>query len=227
VQVRSTRGIQSLLVPRRALRRRHTLHEIVIGEFRGVLPKIAPGRPPSASSARPSLLSSSRWSLSKPIGSALLRGFVVRCLRLLIAFGQCAITIRSAKAEWVNTANKASENQVRFHQAITPPSSACLTFNPPAEFWLGKRRELPNKRARASGFGPVALWIFVWRKSLDLKEGVGANGFEPSTSWSRTNHVNPIALYFGVAYGATEGHRSCLCRNSFVRPLARAAAAAL
>jgi hypothetical protein len=88
------------------------------------------------------------WSLSKPIGSALLRGFVVRCLRLLIAFGQCAITIRSVIAEWVNTANKASENQVRFHQAITPPSSACLTFNPPAEFWLGKRRELPNKRAR-------------------------------------------------------------------------------
>jgi len=30
---------------------------------------------------------------------------------------------------------------------------------------------------------------------------VGAKGFEPSTSWSRTNHVNPITLYFGVAYG--------------------------
>jgi hypothetical protein len=30
---------------------------------------------------------------------------------------------------------------------------------------------------------------------------VGANGFEPSTSWSRTNHVNPITLYLGVAYG--------------------------
>jgi hypothetical protein len=30
---------------------------------------------------------------------------------------------------------------------------------------------------------------------------VGASGFEPPTSWSRTNHVNPITLYFGVAYG--------------------------
>jgi hypothetical protein len=30
---------------------------------------------------------------------------------------------------------------------------------------------------------------------------VGANGFEPSTSWSRTNQVNPVTLYFGVAYG--------------------------
>ena len=30
---------------------------------------------------------------------------------------------------------------------------------------------------------------------------VGASGFEPPTSWSRTNHVNPITLYLGVAYG--------------------------
>ena len=30
---------------------------------------------------------------------------------------------------------------------------------------------------------------------------VGASGFEPPTSWPRTNHVNPITLYFGVAYG--------------------------
>jgi hypothetical protein len=30
---------------------------------------------------------------------------------------------------------------------------------------------------------------------------VGAKGFELSTSWSRTNHVNSITLYLGVAYG--------------------------
>ena len=30
---------------------------------------------------------------------------------------------------------------------------------------------------------------------------VGANGFEPSTSWSRTRHLNPINALFGVAYG--------------------------
>jgi hypothetical protein len=30
---------------------------------------------------------------------------------------------------------------------------------------------------------------------------VGAKGFEPSTSWSRTKHLNPINALFGVAYG--------------------------
>jgi hypothetical protein len=30
---------------------------------------------------------------------------------------------------------------------------------------------------------------------------VGAKGFEPSTSWSRTNQFNPITLCLGVAYG--------------------------
>src|SRR5439155_22585838 len=38
-------------------------------------------------------------------------------------------------------------------------------------------------------------------KLLVLKEVVGANGFEPSTSWSRTRHLNPINALFGVAYG--------------------------
>src|SRR5258706_3774340 len=30
---------------------------------------------------------------------------------------------------------------------------------------------------------------------------VGAKGFEPSTSWSRTRHLNAINALFGVAYG--------------------------
>src|SRR6266853_6384758 len=34
-----------------------------------------------------------------------------------------------------------------------------------------------------------------------IKRLVGANGFEPSTSWSRTRHLNPINALFGVAYG--------------------------
>ena len=38
-------------------------------------------------------------------------------------------------------------------------------------------------------------------KLLVLKEVVGAKGFEPSTSWSRTRHLNPINALFGVAYG--------------------------
>src|SRR6266853_6585271 len=33
------------------------------------------------------------------------------------------------------------------------------------------------------------------------KEVVGAKGFEPSTSWSRTRHLNPINALSGVAYG--------------------------
>ena len=39
------------------------------------------------------------------------------------------------------------------------------------------------------------------RCKLSLKEVVGANGFEPSTSWSRTRCLNPINALFGVAYG--------------------------
>jgi hypothetical protein len=30
---------------------------------------------------------------------------------------------------------------------------------------------------------------------------VGASGFEPPTSWSRTNHAIPVTLFFRVAYG--------------------------
>src|SRR5258707_12115228 len=34
-----------------------------------------------------------------------------------------------------------------------------------------------------------------------IKRLVGANGFEPSTFWSRTRHLNPINALSGVAYG--------------------------
>jgi len=33
---------------------------------------------------------------------------------------------------------------------------------------------------------------------------VGANGFEPSTSWSRTKSLNPINALSGVAYGTRD-----------------------
>jgi len=46
-----------------------------------------------------------------------------------------------------------------------------------------------------------ALRFFVWSKSLILKEVVGAKGFEPSTSWSRTMKLNSINASSGVAYG--------------------------
>ena len=38
-------------------------------------------------------------------------------------------------------------------------------------------------------------------KLLVLKEMVGAKGFEPSTSWSRTKYLYPINALTGVAYG--------------------------
>jgi len=38
-------------------------------------------------------------------------------------------------------------------------------------------------------------------KLLVLKEMVGAIGFEPAASWSRTKYLNPINALSGVAYG--------------------------
>src|SRR5229473_7306116 len=46
-----------------------------------------------------------------------------------------------------------------------------------------------------------AQCAFPFCKLLILKDWSGANGFEPSTSWSRTRHLNPINALFGVAYG--------------------------
>jgi len=34
-----------------------------------------------------------------------------------------------------------------------------------------------------------------------FRKVVGAKGFEPSTSWSRTKSLNPINALSGVAYG--------------------------
>jgi hypothetical protein len=38
-------------------------------------------------------------------------------------------------------------------------------------------------------------------KLLNREIMVGAKGFEPSTSWSRTKYLNPINALSGVAYG--------------------------
>src|SRR6266481_7353633 len=55
--------------------------------------------------------------------------------------------------------------------------------------------------------------IVIWATNFGANSGtmsnpmkirekvVGAKGFEPSTSWSRTRHLNPINALFGVAYG--------------------------
>jgi hypothetical protein len=46
-----------------------------------------------------------------------------------------------------------------------------------------------------------ALWTFPFCKLLILKELVGAKGFEPSTSWSRTRVAKILNALSGVAYG--------------------------
>src|SRR5712664_2544709 len=55
--------------------------------------------------------------------------------------------------------------------------------------------------------------IVIWATNFGANSGtmsnpmkirekvVGAKGFEPSTSWSRTRHLNPINALSGVAYG--------------------------
>ena len=48
---------------------------------------------------------------------------------------------------------------------------------------------------------------------------VGAKGFEPSTSWSRTKYLNPINALSGVAYGTTGVISPLLvARNLHVEP---------
>jgi hypothetical protein len=41
--------------------------------------------------------------------------------------------------------------------------------------------------------------IFPQRKSLILKSVVGASGFEPPTSWSRTKNSKILSRFGGVA----------------------------
>ena len=58
---------------------------------------------------------------------------------------------------------------------------------------------------QANAPGPLTSWPCT-RRSMDFrilytKRLVGANGFEPSTSWSRTRCLNPINALLGVAYG--------------------------
>src|SRR5882672_856090 len=56
-----------------------------------------------------------------------------------------------------------------------------------------------NRRPPGPALG--AQWSLAFCKLLYTKRVVGANGFEPSTSWSRTKHLNPINALSGVAYG--------------------------
>jgi hypothetical protein len=54
------------------------------------------------------------------------------------------------------------------------------------------------------------FYLLAEEEFLRFEEVVGAKGFEPSTSWSRTRNLNPINALFGVAYGT---------RNRYSPPL--------
>jgi len=60
-----------------------------------------------------------------------------------------------------------------------------------------RRTEMRQERSVSS---QALSGFFVWSKSLILKEVVGAKGFEPSTSWSRTSGNNHRSRCPGVTY---------------------------
>jgi hypothetical protein len=100
------------------------------------------------------------------------------------------------------------------------PPRACRSL-PTADRGGWETSTPSSKRTlRSARSGPsVSDWALSWstmvhktpkqpkrRKWRKLMKGrilgvVGANGFEPSTSWSRTKYLNPINALSGVAYG--------------------------
>ena len=67
----------------------------------------------------------------------------------------------------------------------------------------------PQNDSRWSTFEDMDVYKVIYSgmdetpgvRDNSLKRMVGASGFEPPTSWSRTNQFNPITLCLGVAYG--------------------------
>src|SRR5260370_28654235 len=65
---------------------------------------------------------------------------------------------------------------------------------------LSRRRDFEN-RAPGTQKNLQLKQNFLRKVVIPQGKLVGANGFEPSTSWSRTRHLNPINALYGVAYG--------------------------
>src|SRR6266568_350124 len=74
------------------------------------------------------------------------------------------------------------------------PRARGLAPSTPSRAFLLYRTDLPTL-PRTAPFC-VSAEVLANREIV-----VGANGFEPSTSWSRTRHLNPINALSGVAYG--------------------------
>src|SRR5229473_1309394 len=65
---------------------------------------------------------------------------------------------------------------------------------------LSRRRDFKN-RAPGTQKNLQLKQNFLRKVVIPQGKLVGANGFEPSTSWSRTRQLNPINALYGVAYG--------------------------
>src|SRR5580698_5758803 len=68
--------------------------------------------------------------------------------------------------------------------------------NLPSLRWLDARPRpgVDSRKDLASPDDTEVPWRAMYSKSLDFKEVVGASGFEPPTSWSRTRRASQAAL---------------------------------
>ena len=120
--------------------------------------------------------------------------WVIRLQKSIPAFGiRHTLELRIA-SETLSCTQSRVENE---HDKSRVPSNTINqkenyrspTGDKKASKWFGTRRSF----AFSVGFERTKLLI--------LKAVVGAKGFEPSNSWSRTKYLNPINALSGVAYG--------------------------
>jgi len=88
----------------------------------------------------------------------------------------------------------------KFRQSFDIDTTASLGANPRRHREL-ERSARWNLNADLLVLHQVVFRSFTYSKLLVSKEVVGANGFEPSTSWSRTSASQILNALSGVAYG--------------------------
>ena len=92
-----------------------------------------------------------------------------------------------------------------FNKKASPDRPERLFYVLVVQSWTTRSPSSPVCSPNKTGVCTVKLSrfneIFAERPGLNGIEMVGAKGFEPSTSWSRTKYLNPINALSGVAYG--------------------------
>jgi len=87
-------------------------------------------------------------------------------------------------------------------QVFEPAIYGSLRVNPSESGFYGSQvREI--RIIGRLGFHQEVVGLIKNRKLLILREVVGAKGFEPSTSWSRTRNKNHLSRCPGVSYGSS------------------------